>query len=204
MKRIYFVTTLILLSLCALGQVKMPSAIILPAKAWCLQNGYCTEVVRTGDTIRVADYEKALKENKELATALSTTEALLAERGLPVKRLQQTLESIRQDSAGMSASVIPYGNIINNAKPDLEIRIDWSAKKAGFRTEVDFTIRAAEISSKKMIAKAMGTSSAFPAGPDLHAATASMAERALIQAINEQMDPFCFQLENYLRSQLSK
>lgn len=84
-------------------------------------------MVRKSDTIRVADYEKAFKENKELATALSTTEALLAERGLPVKRLQQTLESIRQDSAGMSAPVISYGNIINNAKPDLEIRIDWSA-----------------------------------------------------------------------------
>lgn len=204
MKRIYFVTTLILLSLCALGQVKMPSAIVLPAKAWCLQNGYCAEVVRKSDTIRVADYEKAFKKNKELATALSTTEALLAERGLPVKRLQQTLESIRQDSAGMSAPVISYGNIINNAKPDLEIRIDWYAKKNGFRTEVDFTMRAVEISSKKLIAKVMGTSSAFPAGPDLHAATASMSERALIQAINEQMDPFCFQLENYLRSLLSK
>lgn len=159
-----------LLAVCALsamGQAKKPTLMVVPSDAWCKEHGYEQTFDNQGTSEQIPDYRAALSTDKQLNAVISKINILMADRGFPLKDLQQTVKSIANlstedrlitsKSSGMSISESPLDRLRRTAKADILLEIDWTVNTVGPKSSITYNLRALDAYSGKQVAGAEGT-----------------------------------------------
>lgn len=167
MKKILSLVLLTLLSLSAMGQAKKPTLMVVPSDAWCKEHGFEQTFDNQGLTENIPDYKTALSTDKQLNSVISKINILMADRGFPLKDLQQNLRSINSLSAedrlitsstsGAAITESPLDRLRRTAKADIILEIDWTVNTVGPKSSVTYNLRALDAYSNKQVAGAQGT-----------------------------------------------
>ena len=99
MKRITLIFIFAGITLHMFAQAKKPILMVVPSDLYCQQNGYMQTFANEGKTENIPDYKKALQNDFELTTAITTIGQMMADRGFPLKLLNQELKSLVEEEA---------------------------------------------------------------------------------------------------------
>lgn len=168
--KLHRILSMFLLAVCALsamGQAKKPTLMVVPSDAWCKEHGYEQTFDNQGTSEQIPDYRAALSTDKQLNAVISKINILMADRGFPLKDLQQTVKSIANlstedrlitsKSSGMSISESPLDRLRRTAKADILLEIDWTVNTVGPKSSITYNLRALDAYSGKQVAGAEGT-----------------------------------------------
>ncbi len=182
-------------SLSAYGQAKKPVLMVIPSDAWCNGKGYTQTYDNQGTIESAPNYKAAVSTDKQLNAVIGKINNLMADRGFPLKDLQQTLKNINTDAAedalitsksGSTVSESPLDRLRRRAKPDIILELDWTVNKMGPKSSITYNLRALDAYSAKQVAGAEGTGkSSFSADIPV----------LLEEAVQDHMDEFCERLQ---------
>lgn len=188
---------LLALSLSAFGQAKKPTLMVVPSDAWCKQHGYTQNFDNQGSVEIISDYKAAVSSDMQLNAVISKINNLMADRGFPLKDLQQTLKSISNDAAedalitGKDGSQIlenPLDLVRRRAKADIILEIEWTVNQVGPKNSITYNLRGLDSYSNKQVAGATGT------GKGSFSAEIPIL---LEEAVQDHMDMFTQRLQNH-------
>lgn len=167
LKIFYLIVMLTLCILSAMGQAKKPTLMVVPSDAWCKEHGYEQTFDNQGTPERIPDYKAAVSSNKQLNAVISKINLLMADRGFPLKDLQQNVKSISNLSAedrlitskksGANITESPLDRLRRTAKADIILEIDWTVNTIGPKSSITYNLRALDAYSNKQVAGAEGT-----------------------------------------------
>ena len=183
--------------LMSFGQAKKPTLMVVPSDAWCKNHGYVLKFSNQGGIEILSDYKAALSSNSQLNAVISKINNLMADRGFPLKDLQQTIKSINNDAAEDALITSKDGNKIvespldilrRRAKADIILEIDWTVNKTGPKSSITYNLRGLDAYSNKQVAGAGGTGKG-----SFSAETPILIE----EAVQDHMDMFAQRLQNH-------
>lgn len=190
--------TVALLPLLASAQAKKPTIMVVPADAWCMDNGYYTTINNMGKTQKVVDYERAVQENSELMNVVTKIGELMADQGMPLKDLSAAIKSVNRrmeedamtssSTSGAELAETPLQKLANRAKADIIVEVNWQINRTGPKSSVTYTLRGLDAYTDKQVAAAQGTGA-----PSFSAEVPLLIEEAVIS----KMDNFTAQLQNH-------
>lgn len=164
--------SLLLLLLCqmaVMGQAKKPTLMVVPSDAWCKEHQFEQTFDNQGTSEQIPDYRAAVSTDKQLNAVIGKINNLMADRGFPLKDLQQTIKSISNLSAedrlitskssGASITESPLDRLRRTAKADILLEIDWIINTVGPKNSITYNLRALDAYSGKQVAGAEGTGS---------------------------------------------
>ena len=196
--RIFSIALFTLCTLSVFGQAKKPTLMVLPSDAWCREHGYTQTFDNQGTSEVIPDYKAAVSADKELNAVISKINILMADRGFPLKDLQQTMKSISNLSAedqlisskksGASITESPLDRLRRTAKADIILEIDWTVHTTGPKRSITYNLRGLDAYSSKQIAGAEGTGN-----PSFSTELPTLLE----EAVQDHMDSFTAQLQTH-------
>lgn len=158
---------LMVCTLSAMGQAKKPTLMVVPSDAWCKEHGFEQTFDNQGTPERIPDYKAAVSSDKQLNAVISKINLLMADRGFPLKDLQQNVKSINNLSAedrlitskksGSAITESPLDRLRRTAKADIILEIDWTVNTVGPKSSITYNLRALDAYSNKQVAGAEGT-----------------------------------------------
>ncbi len=166
MKRYIFSLALALVALVASAQIKKPELMVIPSDVWCINNGYYTEVENLGTIVKVPNYKQALQENMGLKLAIAKLNDLMAERGFPLKSMEQELKNLEQrrmednlttSKAGNDLAESPLDEVARTAKCDIILELSWDVKDMGPKHSLSYILEGRDAYTSKSIGAASGT-----------------------------------------------
>lgn len=151
----------------AMGQAKKPTLMVVPSDAWCKEHGYEQTFDNQGTSEQIPDYKAAVSSDKQLNAVISKINILMADRGFPLKDLQQNVKSISSLStedrlitskkSNASITESPLDRLRRTAKADIILEIDWTVNTIGPKSSITYNLRAIDAYSNKQVAGAEGT-----------------------------------------------
>ena len=197
----------IVLAVCTLttfAQAKKPTLMVVPSNAWCNEHGFKYTFDNQGMQELMPDYKTALYTDKQLNAVISKINILMADRGFPLKDLQQTIKSIASTSAeelvltsrNSGAAIVesPLDKLRRTAKADIILEIDWTVNTMGPKHSITYNLRALDAYSGKQVAGAEGTGSqSFSAEIPI----------LLEEAVQDHMDAFVERLQAHFDDMLA-
>lgn len=203
MKRNVFLLLFASMAFLAFAQAKKPTIMVIPDDPWCFEHGYVQEFTNQGKTTMVTDYERAVRTDMDLVNAITKVGELMTERGMNLKDLQSVIQDINQSNAedemtksltsGATLAETPSEKILNRAKADIVIKLQWRINTSGPRASVTYSLKGMDAYTKKQIAAATGTGQ-----PSSYSEPAQLLEEACI----EKMDAFVAQLQAHFEDLL--
>ena len=193
--KLMLVAMMLVASLGVFAQAKKPTLMVMPSDAWCNEHGYMQTYDNQGSIEKVPDYKAAVSTDKQLNAVISKINNLMADRGFPLKDLQQTLKAVNTDAAEdalitskgeNSVAESPLDRLRRRAKPDIIMELDWTVNKMGPKSSVTYNLRALDAYSNKQIAGSEGT------GKGSFSAELPVL---LEEAVQDHMDEFCQRLQ---------
>ena len=189
MKKYLFIAAMLTMSLAAFSQAKKPTLMVMPSDAWCYQNGYMKLIPDgEGHEAQIPDYEEALRTSMDLKLAIAKINDLMAERGFPLKDLEQQVKLIRQQTAeqnlitsqsGNEMAESPVDNLLRVAKADIIIELTWDIKEQGPKRTLSYILEGKDSYTGKSIGGSNGTSS-----PSFSADVSVLLEEAVVAHID--------------------
>ena len=195
MKKSLLLLLAMFLTMTMWGQAKKPTLMVVPSDAWCYQNGYMVDYDNQGVVKRIPDYSSALIENMDLKLAIAKINDLMAERGFPLKDLEQQIKLIEQSNADMNITTSSNGNamaesssdrLLRTAKADIIIELTWNVMQQGPRRSLTFILEGKDAYTGKSIGGANGTGS-----PSTSAGVPILLEEAVVA----HLDNFNYRLQ---------
>ncbi|MBR3521733.1 MAG: hypothetical protein IKN75_04315 [Prevotella sp.] len=190
-----------MLTLCtvsAMGQAKKPTLMVVPSDAWCKEHGFEQTFDNQGTPEQIPDYKAAVSTDKQLNAVISKINILMADRGFPLKDLQQNVKSINNLSAedrlitskrsGSAITESPLDRLRRTAKADIILEIDWTVNTLGPKSSITYNLRALDAYSNKQVAGAEGT------GTGSFSAELPVL---LEEAVQDHMDAFADRLQEH-------
>lgn len=166
MKKIISVFILALLVVAGYSQAKKPIIMVVPSDNYCISRGYKMVFDDMGAEKVLPDYKKAMQSDQDLRLVITELGSIMAERGFPLKDLEQELKSIEQESAEMSMmsskesgapiAESPIDILKRTAKADIILDLDFSIKKRGPQSYITFILKGLDSYTNKQIAGASG------------------------------------------------
>ena len=185
-------------SLSAMAQAKKPTLMVVPSEAWCKAHGYEQTFDNQGMIEEIPDYKAAVSSDQQLNAIISKINTLMADRGFPLKDLQQNLRSISNLSAedrlitsktsGSNIQESPLDRLRRTAKADILLEIDWMVNTIGPKSSITYNLRAIDAYSNKQVAGAQGT------GKGSFSAEIPVL---LEEAVQDHMDSFVERLQSH-------
>lgn len=185
-------------SLSAMAQAKKPTLMVVPSEAWCKAHGYEQTFDNQGMIEENPDYKAAVSSDQQLNAIISKINTLMADRGFPLKDLQQNLRSISNLSAedrlitsktsGSNIQESPLDRLRRTAKADILLEIDWMVNTVGPKSSITYNLRAIDAYSNKQVAGAQGT------GKGSFSAEIPVL---LEEAVQDHMDSFVERLQSH-------
>ena len=167
LNKLFSMTMLAFCVMSAFGQAKKPTLMVVPSDAWCKEHGYEQVFDNQGSEEKIPDYKAAVSTDKQLNAVISKINSLMADRGFPLKDLQQSIKSISSQSAeerlitsknkGAAISESPLDRLRRTAKADIILEIDWTVNTVGPKSSITYNLRALDAYSNKQVAGAEGT-----------------------------------------------
>ena len=200
--RILMIALLGIYSVVAFGQAKKPTIMVMPSDAWCNDHGFVKTYDNQGTRETVPDYKAAVSKDNQLNAVISKKNNLMADRGYPLKDLQQTLKTINSDAAedalltskaGNSVAESPLDRLRRRAKPDIIMEISWTENKMGPKSSVTYNLRALDAYSNKQVAGSEST------GKGSFSAELPVL---LEEAVQDHMDEFCERLQAHFEDMM--
>ena len=185
-------------SLSAMGQAKKPTLMVVPSDAWCKEHGFEQTFDNQGTSEQIPDYKAAVSSDKQLNAVISKINILMADRGFPLKDLQQNVKSISNLSAedrlitskasGAAITESPLDRLRRTAKADIILEIDWTVNTVGPKSSVTYNLRALDAYSNKQVAGAEGTG---------NGSFSAELPVLLEEAVQDHMDSFVERLQQH-------
>ncbi|MBR5249374.1 MAG: hypothetical protein IKV28_02150 [Bacteroidales bacterium] len=199
MKRIVlFAFGLLLLSANAFSQAKKPTIMVVPSSIYMERHNYTTTYQDGfGKTKSTPDYDKAFRQDENLRLVISEMGKIMADRGFPLKDLEQTLRGMSSDDAqrelltsrsGSSIVESPMDELKRVAKADIIMDLDFTIKNQGPRKYITFNLRGMDAYTDKLITAASGSGD-----PSASATVGTLLEEAVLN----YMDGFNAALQNH-------
>ena len=198
MKKLILMAAVLMMSVAAFSQAKKPTLMVMPSDAWCYQNGYMKLIPDgEGREKQIPDYEEALRTSMDLKLAIAKINDLMAERGFPLKDLEQQVKLIQQQTAeqnivtsksGNELAESPIDNLLRVAKADILIELTWDVKEQGPKRTLSYILEGKDSYTGKSIGGSNGTSS-----PSFSADMTVLLEEAVVAHI----DNFNNRLQTY-------
>jgi hypothetical protein len=192
------IAMLTICSLSAMGQAKKPTLMVVPSDAWCKEHGYEQAFDNQGTKEMIPDYKAAVSADKQLNAVISKINLLMADRGFPLKDLQQNVKSINNLStedrlitskrSGAAITESPLDRLRRTAKADIILEIDWTVNTVGPKSSITYNLRALDAYSDKQVAGAEGT------GKGSFSAELPVL---LEEAVQDHMDAFAERLQTH-------
>ncbi len=166
MKKSIFTILLAGIAMIATAQIKKPELMVVPSDAWCIANGYYTEVDNLGKIEKVPNYKQALQENMGLKLAIAKLNDLMAERQFPLQSLEQTIKNIEQQrlednltvsKAGNELAESPLDEVARMAKCDIILELSWEVKDFGPKHAISYILEGRDAYTATTIGAASGT-----------------------------------------------
>ncbi|MDR3189218.1 MAG: DUF6175 family protein [Prevotellaceae bacterium] len=189
MKKIFLSVALASLSLAAMAQAKKPTIMVVPSDVYCISNGYSQQFVANGVEQTLPDYKKMLQNDRNMRLAITKLAAIMADRGFPLKDLEQELKNLEQEAAEAAAlqgkeggeiAESPIDKLKRTAKADIIMDLDFNVQKKGPQSYVNFNLRGLDAYTAKQVAGAAGSGK-----PSTAAAPELLLEEAVISYIDE-------------------
>lgn len=187
-----------MVSVTAFGQAKKPTLMVVPSDAWCKEHKYEQTFDNQGTLEKIPDYKTAVATDKQLSAVISKINILMADKGFPLKDLQQNLKSIANLSAedrlitsktsGAAITESPLDRLRRTAKADIILEIDWTVNTVGPKKSITYNLRALDAYSNKQVAGAEGTGQ-----PSFSAELPVLLE----EAVQDHMDAFAERLQSH-------
>lgn len=181
-----------------MGQAKKPTLMVVPSDAWCKEHGFEQTFDNQGTPEQIPDYKAAVSTDKQLNAVISKINILMADRGFPLKDLQQNVKSINNLSAedrlitskrsGSAITESPLDRLRRTAKADIILEIDWTVNTLGPKSSITYNLRALDAYSNKQVAGAEGT------GTGSFSAELPVL---LEEAVQDHMDAFAARLQEH-------
>ncbi len=185
-----------MVSVTAFGQAKKPTLMVVPSDAWCKEHKYEQTFDNQGTLEKIPDYKTAVATDKQLNAVISKINILMADKGFPLKDLQQNLKSIANLStedrlitsktSGAAITESPLDRLRRTAKADIILEIDWTVNTVGPKKSITYNLRALDAYSNKQVAGAEGTGQ-----PSFSAELPVLLE----EAVQDHMDAFAERLQ---------
>lgn len=167
MNKLLYICIGLIASATLFGQARKPILMVVPSDAWCQRNNCTTTFIdETGARHNIPDYRKAVGQSEELRLVISEMATIMADRGFPLKDLEQSLKSLQQEDAELSliqsknsgSSILesPTDKIKRTAKADIILDLDFNVKKQGPKRYISFNLRANDAYSNKTISSISG------------------------------------------------
>ena len=189
-----FLLPILMIAVSVFAQVKKPTLMVVPSHNWCKQNGFIIKDVVNGTLIDMPDLKSAIQNNINCYNAVSTINALMANRGFPLKDLLTLANHIEQREADDliemkdSAEMSFLDMVRLYAKSDIILELSWSVKKNGPKRSVECFLSAIDAYTCKQIAFCHGVGN-----PSFSIDTGVLLEEAIIGS----MDNFVASLQEY-------
>lgn len=200
MKRVLLLGLLLMVSIFVMGQAKT-TLMLCTSDSYCDRNNYLQEFTdETGAVRYVSDYNSIFKsaDSEDLRLVIAELSKLFAERGFPLKDLEQTLKSMNNasieesllssSSSGASIKSTPLDMVKNNAQPDIILDLDYMVKTRGPQRFITYVLRAVDAYSNKVIAANSG---------DGEPSASATVNQLLEVAVLNYIDSFSDQLMAY-------
>lgn len=189
MKKYLFIAAMLTMSMAVFSQAKKPTLMVMPSDTWCYQNGYM-KIIPDGEghEAQIPDYEEALRTSMDLKLAIAKINDLMAERGFPLKDLEQQVKILRQQTAeqnlvtsksGNEMAESPIDNLLRVAKADIIIELTWDIKEQGPKRTLSYILEGKDSYTGKSIGGSNGTSS-----PSFSADVSVLLEEAVVAHID--------------------
>jgi hypothetical protein len=169
---------------------KKPTIMVVPSDRLCISKGYKIEFDNQGTKVVLPDYKAALQNDADLRLVISKMSGIMADRGFPLKDLEQELKNLALEEAENSMMMSKSGDELAEspidalkrvAKADIIMDLDFQIKRQGPRKYITFVLNGIDAYTGKNIASASG------AGQPSSAAT---PEILLEEAVLSHMDEF--------------
>jgi hypothetical protein len=186
MKKLLLLAAAASISAAALAQAKKPTIMVVPSDVYCLSKGY----VQKSGAQEAPDYRATLQNDRNMRLAITKLAAIMADRGFPLKDLEQELKNIEQEASetfalqgkeGGEVVESPTDMLKRRAKADIILDLDFSIEKQGPQRYVTFNLRGLDAYTAKQVAGAAGSGKP---------STAAQPELLLEEAVIGYMDEF--------------
>ncbi len=145
---------------------KQPSIMVMPQDNWCIEQGYYNTVENpeTGKKKKVPDYKEAFQESQDVGLAISKIGEIFSDRGFPLKDMEQRLKNIEEEKAldeveegGRGTKKTLKEKLLNKAKADIILYLNWDVNKQGPYKRVTFQLDAIDPYTAEQVGAASGT-----------------------------------------------
>ncbi len=195
MKRSIVTALCLCVAIVMFAQAKKPTLMVVPADNWCVNNNFMDSFDDQGTIVDVPNYKRALQNSSDCYNVITKINALMSERGFPLKDLSSVIKSMETNSAmdamtisrsGAGLAESPLDLLKRNANSDIVIELNWQVHTNGPKRSVTYTLAAKDAYSDKQIAGTEDTGT-----PSF----ASELTVLLEEAVLAKMDDFCSQLQ---------
>jgi hypothetical protein len=147
-------------------QAKSPAIVVLPDEGWCEENEYYSTVDNQGKTVKVYDYESALRD-RHMQTVILKIQELLKENNCPnvndaVSIISQIETQDAEDAAIMSDEGFEmaqgsFEKIRNRLAPDIIVKVRYFVTARGPEKYTTFNLQAVDAYTNEPVAVVSGT-----------------------------------------------
>jgi hypothetical protein len=189
MKKILLLVLVCLCSLSVFSQAKKPIIMVFPSDQYCISRGYSLKFDNQGMSQTLPDYKKALQTDPDLRLVITKMGQIMADRGFPLKDLEQELKNLEQEGAEMSmltsksgAGIVesPIDKLKRTAKADIILDLDFTLKKSGPQTYISFNLKGLDAYSSKQVSGVAGAGK-----PSSSAAPEVLLEEAVLSHMDD-------------------
>lgn len=197
MKRVIIFLIMIGVSLFAFSQAKKPTLMVVPSDLYCNQHGYMQRFDNQGQKENVPDYKRALQNDPQLLTGITVIGQMMADRGFPLKLMEQELKSLNEESAedalltsksGSDVAESPVDRLKKKSKSDIILQVTWLVNRTGPKYSLTFNLQGIDAYTNKQIAACQGTGD-----PTFSAELPVLIE----ESIANHLETFTTQLQNH-------
>lgn len=182
---------------CLAQQADMPTIIVFPDDAWMNDHGYMRTFNNDGETEYLPNYGDAFVQNRELGTAIQAVQKVFQDRKFQHEDLQELLKGMKQERAEEMANAADgdatekgaMDELMQQARPDISVYLDYSVKPFGPRKNISFRLKAVDAYVHDQVASVEGNVEG----------TMDPVDLALRKVIAGKCDDFCDQIIEYFK-----
>lgn len=205
MKRILIFSVALLASLSLFSQAKKPIIMVMPSDQYCISRGYKFTFENQGMTQTLPDYKTALQSDPDLRLVITKMGQIMADRGFPLKDLEQELKNLAQERAessmitsstsGSDIAESPIDMLKRVAKADIILDLDFEIKRQGPQKYIVFNLKGLDAYTAKQVSGVAGAG---------QPSSAASPELLLEEAVLSHMDNFNAGLMRHFEDMFAK
>lgn len=193
---LYSILVALFFSLTAFAQqAAMPTIIVFPSDQWMNDHGYMKTIDNDGETEYIPQYNDAFVQTRDMGAAITALQKVFEERKFEHEDLQSLLKDMKRERAEELANAADgdatekgaMDELMQQARPDIRIDLDYGVATVGPRKNISYTIKAVDAYTSEQCASIEGTIEM----------TMDPIDLAIRKAVAGNCDDFCNQMIEY-------